>query len=64
MQLFEKIIWLLHSFKQQGLESSSSDLSKKDILKNLEQSVSEMNMIKEGRLEAGDARSFLNGLSS
>jgi len=64
-QLFERIVWFLNGFKNQGLEiveSSVNDLSKKDILKNLEQSVNEINMIKEGRLEATDARSFLNEL--
>jgi len=64
-QLFERIVWFLNGFKNQGLEiveSSVNDLSKKDILKNLEQSVNEINMIKEGRLEAIDARSLLNEL--
>jgi len=64
-QLFERIVWFLNGFKNQGLEiieSSVDDLSKKDILKNLEQSVNEINMIKEGRLEAMDARSLLNEL--
>jgi len=64
-QLFERIVWFLNGFKNQGLEiveSSVNDLSKKDILKNLEQSVNEMNRIKEGRLEAMDARSLLNEL--
>ena len=60
-QLFERIVWFLNGFKNQGVEiveSSVNDLSKKDILKNLEQSVNEMNRIKEGRLEAMDARSL------
>jgi len=66
-QLFERIVWFLNGFKNQGVEiveSSVNDLSKQDILKNLEQSVNEMNRIKEGRLEAMDARSLLNELSS
>jgi len=60
-QLFERIVWFLNGFKNQGVEiveSSVNDLSKQDILKNLEQSVNEMNRIKEGRLEAMDARSL------
>ena len=64
-QLFERIVWFLNGFKNQGVEiveSSVNDLSKQDILKNLEQSVNEMNRIKEGRLEAMDARSLLNEL--
>jgi len=62
-QLFERIVWFLNGFKNQGVEiveSSVNDLSKQDILKNLEQSVNEMNRIKEGRLEVVDARSLLN----
>jgi len=43
--------------------NSVNDLSQKDILKNLEQSVNEMNRIKEGRVEAMDVRSLLNELS-
>ena len=64
-QLFERIVWFLNGFKNQGVEiveSSVNDLSKKDILKNLEQSVNEMNRIKEGRLEATEVRSLLNEL--
>jgi len=64
-QLFERIVWFLNGFKNQGVEiveSSVNDLSKQDILKNLEQSVNEMNRIKEGRLEATEVRSLLNEL--
>jgi len=64
-QLFERIVWFLNGFKNQGVEiveSSVNDLSKQDILKNLEQSVNEMNRIKEGRVEAMDVRSLLNEL--
>jgi len=55
----------LNGFKNQGVEiveSSVNDLSKQDILKNLEQSVNEINRIKEGRLEATEVRSLLNEL--
>ena len=63
-QLFEKIIWLLNSFQSQGLEivESSHNLSKKNILKNLEQSISEVHMIKEGKLKATNARDLLDEL--
>lgn len=69
-QLFEKIVWLLNSFKNDGLEIiynsrekyHQSELSKDEVLKNLETSVSEMKMINEGKLKATSAREFLDEL--
>ena len=64
-QLFDKILWFLNSFKNQGLEiveSRCTDLSKNEILQNLKTSVEEMNLIKEGRLEAVNARDLLDEL--
>jgi len=42
--------------------SSFSDTSKEEILKNLEISAQEMNMIRNGQLEAKSAKSFLDEL--
>ena len=64
-QLFDKIVWLLNSFKNQGLEIIESkyiDSSKNEILQNLKTSVQEMHLIKEGKLEAVNARDLLDGL--
>ena len=64
-QLFDKIVWLLNSFKNQGLEIIESkyiDSSKNEILQNLKTSVKEMHLIKEGKLEAVNARDLLDGL--
>jgi len=64
-QLFDKILWFLNSFKNQGLEiveSKHVDLSKNQILQNLETSVEEMQLIKEGKIEALNARDLLDAL--
>ena len=64
-QLFDKILWFLNSFKNQGLEIVESrhiDSSKNEILQNLKTSVEEMRLIKEGRLEAVNARDLLDEL--
>ena len=64
-QLFDKILWFLNSFKNQGLEiveSNHVDLSKNQILQNLETSVEEMQLIKEGKIEALNARDLLDAL--
>jgi len=64
-QLFDKILWFLNSFKNQGLEiveSKHIDLSKNQILQNLETSVEEMELIKEGKIEALNARDLLDAL--
>jgi len=64
-QLFDKILWFLNSFKNQGLEIVESrhiDSSKNEILQNLKTSVEEMHLIKEGRLEAVNARDLLDEL--
>jgi len=64
-QLFDKILWFLDSFKNQGLEIVESrhiDSSKNEILHNLKTSVEEMKLIKEGRLEAVNARDLLDEL--
>ena len=64
-QLFDKILWFLNSFKNQGLEiveSKRIDSSKNEILQNLKTSVGEMRLIKEGRLEAVNARVLLDEL--
>jgi len=64
-QLFDKILWFLNSFKNQGLEiveSTHVDLSKNQILHNLETSVEEMQLIKEGKIEALNARDLLDAL--
>jgi len=64
-QLFDKILWFLNSFKNQGLEiveSKHIDSSKNEILQNLKTSVEEMKLIKEGRLEAVNARDLLDEL--
>ena len=64
-QLFDKILWFLNSFKNQGLEiveSKHIDSSKNEILQNLKTSVEEMKLIKEGKLEAVNARDLLNEL--
>ena len=60
-QLFDKILWFLNSFKNQGLEiveSKHIDSSKNEILQNLKTSVEEMRLIKEGRLDAVNARAL------
>ena len=64
-QLFDKILWFLNSFKNQGLEiveSKHIDSSKNEILQNLKTSVEEIKLIKEGRLEAVNARDLLDEL--
>ena len=64
-QLFEKILWFLNSFKNQGLEiveSKCIDSSKNEILQNLKTSVEEIKLIKEGKLEAVNARDLLDEL--
>ena len=64
-QLFDKIVWFLNSFKNQGLEiveSTHIDSSKNEILQNLKTSVQEMHLIKEGKLEAVNARNLLDEL--
>ena len=64
-QLFDKILWFLNSFKNQGLEIVESrhiDSSKNEILQNLKTSVEEMRLIKEGRLDAVNARDLLDEL--
>ncbi len=64
-QLFDKILWFLNSFKNQGLEiveSKHIDSSKNEILQNLKTSVEEMKLIKEGRLKAVNARDLLDEL--
>ena len=64
-QLFDKILWFLNSFKNQGLEiveSKHIDSSKNEILQNLKTSVEEIKLIKEGKLEAVNARDLLDEL--
>ena len=64
-QLFDKIVWFLNSFKNQGLEiveSTHIDSTKNEILQNLKTSVQEMHLIKEGKLEAVNARNLLDEL--
>ena len=64
-QLFDKILWFLNSFKNQGLEIVESrhiDSSKNEVLQNLKTSVEEMRLIKEGRLEAVNAKDLLDEL--
>ena len=64
-ELFDKILWFLNSFKNQGLEiieNKHIGLSKNKILDNLETSVKEMQLIKEGKIEAINARNLLDEL--
>ena len=64
-QLFDKILWFLNSFKNQGLEIIENkyiDSSKNEILQNLKTSVEEMRLIKEGKLEAVNVKDLLNEL--
>jgi len=64
-ELFDKILWLLNSFKNQGLEiieNKHISLSKNKILDNLETSVKEMQLIKEGKIKAINARDLLDKL--
>jgi len=61
-ELFDKILWFLNSFKNQGLENKHISLSKNKILDNLETSVKEMQLIKEGKIKAINARDLLDEL--
>jgi len=64
-QLFDKILWFLNSFKNQGLEIVESkyiDLPKNEILHNLKTSVKEMQLIQEGKIKALNAQNLLDEL--
>jgi hypothetical protein len=55
--------WEVLKSKFKGLEEEElADQSKEDILQGLQQAVEEMNLVKQGKLKARDAKDLLNEL--
>ena len=54
---------MLYEVITKGLEEEElGDQSKEDILQGLQQAVEEMNLVKQGKLKARDAKDLLNEL--
>ena len=58
----QKVLWILDHFKDEGVEVIKLDDSDEEIEENLKNALSELDLVKKGKLSAKSVEEFLDEL--
>ena len=58
----EKVLWFLKHFKDEGIEIKENVLENQELRNSIKQAVNELNLVKQGKLEAKPVEDLLNAL--
>lgn len=59
----EKVLWFLKHIKDEGVVIKENHLENQEIKDSIKQAVNELNLIKQGKLEARPIEDLLNALT-